>query len=674
MLGTLLHCFSYRRYVDYSVIDALRKLKVLIDKQVHEESAEEDIKRGRGGLREIEFIIQTFQLLKGGKDRRLQTPDLYQAIKIIAMEAWLPKTEVLQLQQDYDVLRTIEDSIQMIADRQTQSYPDNDLDKMRLAWIMGYTDWQAFLTELAPVRKRVNQQFSQLFYTPKTASAQQELNGSFSKLWHAQTAIADWATQAKKEKSDAWQQCDTLLQTFRNSHPITHLSKEAQVRLDQLMPLVLAIIVEQNNPDIYLQRFLQVITAIVRRSTYLSLLIENSDALLHLIQCCGQSVWLSDQLSQYPILLDSLLDQRLSLLSLEKEALENRLEQALLATPEEDTEAQLEILRQHKNEYTLQAAKAYLTSQLDDDALGICLSQCAEAFLNVVARLAWRWVIVKYNLSGMEDLRVPPWAIVAYGKLGGKEMGFQSDLDIVFLYDNGAALELEVALQQQRAEYSYQWARRVVYWLELKTYSGYLYKVDTQLRPSGQAGLLVSDILHFKTYQIEQAWLWEHQALLRARVVASGGDMAVSFAHIRHQVLAQNRPIEGLQQDIVAMRQRMQTHQVAAPKGKFDIKQGSGGLIDIEFMIQFLALSTLRQETMPLSYTSHSDWLQWVGSLGKIDTETVAILLAVYHDYRQQLNQAALQNAPSWVDEESVQEKRTMVQSIWQMLFARGEL
>jgi glutamate-ammonia-ligase adenylyltransferase len=640
---------------------------------VHEESAEEDIKRGRGGLREVEFIIQTFQLLKGGKDRRLQTPDLYQAVKMIAAEEWLPRAQVMQLQQDYDVLRTVEDSIQMIADRQTQLYPNNDLDQARLAWVMGYANWQEFVTKLAPMRKRINQQFSQLFYTPKTTSTQPELNEMFSKLWHAQVSIVTWAIQAGKETSQVWERCDTVLQTFRDSHQITRLSKEAQIRLDQLMPLVLAIIVEQKDPDVYLQRFLQVISAIVRRSTYLSLLIENSDALLHLIQCCGQSIWLSDQLSQYPILLDSLLDQRLSLLSLDKDALENRLEQALLATPEEDTEAQLEILRQHKNEYTLQATKAYLTAQLDDDALGICLSQCAEAFLNVIARLAWRWVAVKYNLQEGDDINIPPWAIVAYGKLGGKEMGFQSDLDIVFLYDNGAALELEVTLQQQRAEYSYQWARRVVYWLELKTYNGYLYKVDTQLRPSGQAGLLVSDIVHFKTYQLEQAWLWEHQALLRARVVASCGQMATQFAHIRHQVLAQNRPIDKLQQEIVAMRQRMQMHQATIPKEKFDIKQGQGGLIDVEFMIQFLSLSTLRQETERLSYTSHREWLQWVSNLGTIDNKTGAVLLAIYHYYRQQLNQAALQNAPSWVDEESMQEKRAIAQQIWQMLFARGD-
>ncbi|MBY0378350.1 MAG: bifunctional [glutamate--ammonia ligase]-adenylyl-L-tyrosine phosphorylase/[glutamate--ammonia-ligase] adenylyltransferase, partial [Gammaproteobacteria bacterium] len=575
ILQSLLQRFSYRRYVDYSVIEALRKLKGLMDKQVQEDAALDDIKLGRGGLREIEFIVQTFQLLKGGKDKRLQTPSLYAAMSIISQEGWLSSAQVAQLREDYDRLRSMEDSLQMIADRQTQSYPTELLDQARLAWVMGYASWSDLLESLEPLRSRVSTQFEALFSIKGQREPAADIHTSyFFKLWSLQISFADWASQENKDATIDWTEVMATVIAFRESHTFVHLSKEARLRLDQLMPLVLAVVVQEKDPNLYLQRFLKVIAAIVRRSTYLSLLIENKNALFHLIQCCGQSVWMSEQLAQYPILLDSLLDSRLSLLSLDQIGLENRLEQALLATPEADTEAQLEILRQIKNEYTLQAAMAYLTAQWDDDGLSNHLSEVAVAFLNVVARLAWRWVRNKYKIQDLNDAILPPWAIVAYGTLGGREMGFQSDLDLVFLYNNGAEQGLNAAEQQQRAEYSYQWARRVVYWLELKTYNGHLYKVDTQLRPSGQAGLLVSDITHFQAYQMVQAWLWEHQALLRARVVASNGQMAAQFAAIRQLALARDRDINSLKQEIVAMRQRMLSHTASCPAGKFDLKQG----------------------------------------------------------------------------------------------------
>ncbi len=657
-LQSLLHRFSYRRYVDYSVIEALRELKSLMDKQVVETAAVDDIKLGRGGLREIEFIIQTFQLLKGGKDQRLQTSNLYTALNFIGNEGWLATTQTEQLRLDYDVLRTMEDSGQMIADRQTQSYPNNELDKARIAFVMGYDHWDELLAALKPLRLRVSQQFDALFLTRKQRQPQALAdNDRFFKLWSLQ------GYEGKIEATDLDAVVATIT-SFRNSHAFIHLSKEAHTRLDRLMPLVLAVVLEAVTPNNYLQRFLKVISAVVRRSTYLSLLIENSAALFHLIQCCGQSAWMSEQLAHYPILLDSLLDQRLSLLSLDKMGLESRLEQALLAIPEDDTETQLEILRQIKNEHTLQAAMAYLTTQTDDEVLALRLSHAAEAFLNVVARLAWRWVRLKYALS--ED-EIPPWAIIAYGTLGGKEMGFQSDLDLVFLYDNGAKQGLDATTQQHCAEYAYQWARRVTYSLELKTYNGHLYKVDTELRPSGQAGLLVSDIAHFKSYQIDQAWLWEHQALLRARAVAGSAKMVAQFDSIRHEALAQDRDVEMLRREIADMRLRVQSHSTALSVAQFDVKQSRGGLMDVEFMIQFLSLCALTAAVVePLSWSSHRQWLHWLDKLGKIQAETVRQLLSIDHCYRHQLNQAALQNGPPWVDNLLLSDERTVVQQLWQ--------
>lgn len=661
-LASLLHRFSYRRYVDYSVIDALRELKSLIDKQVLESAAADDIKLGRGGLREIEFIVQTFQLLKGGKDQRLQTTNIYIALNFIGSEGWLEPRQAEQLRLDYDVLRTLEDSTQMIADRQTQSYPSDALDRARLAFVMGYDHWHDLLEALKPLRLRVSQRFDALFLARKQSQLEKWVNSDdFSNLWNLQ------GYKGKDELLDLTAVVETIT-TFRNSHAFIHLSKEVHSRLDRLMPLVLTVVFAKFEPNVYLQRFLKVISAVLRRSTYLSLLIENSNALFHLIQCCGQSVWMSEQLAQYPILLDSLLDQRLSLLSLDKAGLENRLEQALLAIPENDTEAQLEILRQIKNEYTLQAAMAYLTAEANDEALALRLSLCAEALLNVVARLAWRWVSVKYALS---DDDIPPSAIIAYGTLGGKEMSFQSDLDLVFLYDNGAERGLDALSQQRCAEYAYQWARRVTYSLELKIYNGHLYKVDTHLRPSGQAGLLVSDIAHFKTYQVEQAWLWEHQALLRARAVVGNLAMSAQFAAIRHKALARDRDAEMLRHEIVSMRQRVQRHSIAPPVGKFDVKQGVGGLMDVEFMIQFLSLESLAASDRLLSCSSHSQWLQWSANFGRISPEKVQQLLAIDRCYRHQLNQAALQNAPPWVEDALLRDERAMVQQLWQTILGR---
>ncbi len=661
-LQSLLRRFSYRRYVDYSVIEALRELKNLMDKQMQETAASDDIKLGRGGLREIEFIVQTFQLLKGGKDQRLQTPHLYTALNFIGKEGWLATEKTDQLREDYDLLRTMEDSVQMINDRQTQTYPSDELNRARLAFVMGYADWEDLIADLKPLRSRVSQQFETLFLTRKQLLPEKSVHSEvFFKLWSLQS-------YESKEQNPDWIEVAKTITLFRNSHAFIHLSKEAHTRLGNLMPLVLAVVFECATPNVYLQQFLKVISAVLRRSTYLSLLIENSNALFYLIQCCGQSVWMSEQLAQYPILLDSLLDQRLSLLSLDKMGLENRLEQALLSIPEDDTETQLEILRQIKNEYTLQAAMAYLTAQADDETVGLRLSHSAEAFLNVVARLAWRWVRVKYALCDEIDSVLPPWAIIAYGTLGGKEMGFQSDLDLVFLYDNGAKLGLDALIQQRRAEYAYQWARRVTYSLELKTYNGHLYKVDTQLRPSGEAGLLVSDISHFKMYQIEHAWLWEHQALLRARAVAGSVPMAVQFNGIREEVLARTRSADTVRQGIAAMRERMLSHSMACPSGKFDIKQGLGGLMDIEFMIQFLSLCALTSDEKPLSSGSHDQWLQWVADLGKISLESVQALRRIDRLYRQVLNQAALQNAPPWVDNALFNDERAIVQHLWQTL------
>ncbi len=649
----LFHRFSYRRYVDYSVLEALRQLKTLINKQVQEESAQADLKRGRGGLREIEFMVQTVQLLKGGKDRNLQVASLRMALQYMIAEHLLPEEQGLMLLKNYNFLRSVEDAVQMMADRQTQMCPDVELDQIRLAFIMGYKQWSEFLKDLSDIRAEVSVQFDRLFSRERQTQceiAEIELQ-RFSRLWHSPLAATD---PAEKE-------LQSILLKFQQGYAFSRLSKEVRLRLDGLMPMVLSIVLEEKEPALVLESFLKVIAAILRRSTYLSLLIENSAVLAHLIKACGQSVWLTEQLSEHPILLDSLLDERLSLLSLDQAGLERKMAQALLAAPEDDLEMQMEILRQLKNEYSLQAAMAYLTQRFDDEQLGLCLSDTAAAFLNTVAHLAWDWVKQKYVLD--EDQ--PEFGIVAYGKLGGRELGFQSDLDLVFLY------EAKGDLQQKQvwAEYSYQWARRIAYWLELRTYSGILYKVDTELRPSGQAGLLVSDLVHFKEYQLQKAWLWEHQALLRARMIVGPISLQQAFAEIRRLALLSPHEPEVLRRDILDMRARMRAHQPMLPASKFDIKHGLGGMIDLEFMVQFCSLSTLGLDQRGLDLRSHSELLAWLGQSHTLNSEWVADLSRVYHLYRRKMNQAALQNGPSWVDDTDLQDERALVQEIWQTLF-----
>lgn len=575
----MLRPFVYRRYIDFSVIQSLRNMKSMISREVRRRGMIDNIKLGAGGIREIEFITQVFQLIRGGREPELQSHSLLTVLNVIAKLELLSAQETSQLADSYLFLRRLENLLQSIADQQTQTLPDNLEDKARLAFAMGFDDWQMLYQQINQKMQAVSVIFTQLIGEDDENEDEEDVS-EFKRLWLL-GRLPDSATLFHQglTAEDRQAICQTL-QLFRQDISKRTIGPRGRDVLDALMPKLLAKVCLQPQALVILQRITPLLLGIVSRTTYLELMQESDEVLTHVVRLCAASPMIAEQLTRHPLLLDELLDPHSLYQPLPLNAYQDELRQYLLRVPEEDEEQRLEALRQFKQAQLLRIAAEDIAGVLPVMKVSDHLTYLAEAIIHAVLHQAWSYMVKRYgepaHLAQRNGLG---FAVVGYGKLGGWELGYSSDLDLVFLLDCPMNILTTGAKQIDARQFYLRLAQRIIHLFSTRTSSGVLYEVDARLRPSGESGMLVSTIQAFDEYQKNEAWTWEHQALIRARMIYGDDQLQQMFARTRHETLCLARNATVLQQEVREMRQKMVQHLAPTQSNTFDLKASSGGLL-----------------------------------------------------------------------------------------------
>ena len=674
--------FVYRRYLDYGAFANLRELKRMINEESVRKERIEDVKHGEGGIREVEFVGQVFQLIRGGRDRALQRRDLLGVLETLARQNLLPRHAVDQLVDAYRFLRRVENRLQMQNDQQTHRLPSNPFDRTRLALTMGYSDQASFETALLRQQQRVHAQFEQVFSAPQrddsdavsaapAAGRQRTMSHLWSEKLEQDEVLPILQRMGFAEPAAAYEGIAGL----RDSPVTRSLSETGRQRLDRLMPLLLGAIAEIDAPDPVLPRALQLVKTIARRSVYLSLLVENPLALSQLVKLCEASSWISDQLTRYPMLLDELLDPRALYAPPGRDGLKTELDHELAQFPLEDQEQVLDRLRQYKQVQTLRVAAADIMGYLPLMKVSDHLTWLAEVLLEKVLELSWNLMVERHGepWCGQGNARRRArFAIIGYGKLGGFELGYGSDLDVVFLHDSeGEAARTTGPREIDNGEFFARVAQRIVHLLGAFTSAGRLYEVDTRLRPSGLSGLLVSGLDAFVHYQEASAWTWEHQALVRARFVAGDPELGERFAEVRRAILGRAREPEALKAEVVEMRAKMLVEHASRDPDVFDLKRDRGGITDIEFMVQYWVLATAHAHPEVCTWPDKVRTLDVLVETGVIPPDLGLALADGYRDMRNRIHRLTLAGADTRLSNppEDLRALRAQVMAAWDALF-----
>ena len=648
----LLKPFIFRKYLDYNALNSMRDLKLQIHRDVTQKGQQDNIKLGRGGIREIEFIAQVFQLIRGGQDTSLQIKPTLEVLKLLQNKDLLLEKTVDELTEAYVFLRNLEHRLMYVDDAQTQELPKTEEAKARITKAMNCSDWAVFLSVLNAHRTIVAQQFDATFSQKSQIQSQQE-NASETAIWQG---LLEKET-ALKALSDAGfddvEQTLSQLQMLRTSSRYQQLPELSRQRFDALMPHAIAQSAVMANPDVTLLRVTNVFESICRRASYLALLAEHMQAMHLLVKLCSSSPWLANYLAQHPILLDELLDTRTLYAAPDFVIMRAELEQRL-AEFTGDIERQMDIMRHFKHANIFRFAAQDINGELVLETLSDYLSALADLILGVALSTIWP------NLKGAH-LSKPKFAVIGYGKLGSKELGYASDLDIIFLYDDDAPGASEIYAR---------FAQRINNWFNSLTSAGLLYETDLQLRPDGNSGLLVSSVAAFRDYQLNKAWVWEHQALTRARFVADDASIGEAFEAIRIEVITQTRDVEKLKTEIVNMREKMRAAQTFMT-GMFDIKHSAGGIIDVEFLVQYLVLIHSNKHKQLTENKGNIALLKRLGTLKVIDMDLAEKVVIAYREYRRMQHALKLQGAAHMrVEDALVSEHASAVKALWSQVFA----
>ena len=667
-LYQMLKPFVYRRYIDFSVLQSLRNMKSMIEREVRRRGLKNNIKLGAGGIREIEFIVQVFQLIRGGRVIGLQTRSLLTALQVIEQESLLDTNEVAQLRNNYLFLRRCENLLQAINDEQTQTLPEEELDQIRLATNMGFTNWSEFIEQLA-VRMQQNRLiFNALIGNDDSQSAPniKQYNDLFDDLWVPDLQLSDIkAVLPNYSDSDAEQLYQMLIQ-FRNDISKRTIGVRGREILDQLMPRLLDAICNEQQAIMVFSRILPLLVNIVSRTTYLELLLEYPSALKQLIRLCSASPMISDQLAHYPILLDELIDINSLYQTIEPNEYKSQLYQYLLRIHVDDEEQQLEALRQFKQMQLLHIAAADVEHVLTTMKVSDHLTYVAEALLDFVVQMAWSQMVERYGKPAHLADYHKGLVVVAYGKLGGWELGYGSDLDLVFLHDCPANSVTNGDKQIDSRQFYLRLVQRIIHLFNVRTSFGILYEVDVRLRPQGDAGLLACSLDSFADYQMNEAWTWEHQALVRARAVYGENDLIKRFNQIRHDVLCKPRDENQLKTEVRQMREKMRNHLGTTQAELFNLKIDEGGIGDIEFLSQYLVLNYANSHPKMTTWSDNVRILELATHYQIMDSDEAEQLTQAYIDMRNQIHQLALQLLPSTVNSSQFYREKQIVKQSWQ--------
>ncbi|GIU51408.1 MULTISPECIES: bifunctional [glutamate--ammonia ligase]-adenylyl-L-tyrosine phosphorylase/[glutamate--ammonia-ligase] adenylyltransferase [Shewanella] len=660
-LHDLLRPFVYRRYIDFSAIDSLRKMKQLIAQEVRRRQLTDNIKLGAGGIREVEFVVQSFQLIRGGREPSLRQQSLFGAIDTLYNLGQLEYLAVDELKHSYILLRRVENLLQAIDDKQTQTLPDNSADWQRLCIAMGIENEEELRANISNAMARIHSHFKE------TVGGEDEYDQSehwTSQLWVIEDPdnAAALLDEHLVDDMNFW---PTLIE-WRSTTTKRSIGPRGRETLEKLMPRLLSELLEQPVPSVALKAVSGVLEQILTRTTYLELLCENPGARQQLISLCCASPWIAQELANFPMLLDELIDPSQLYDTTSVDDYPSELRQYLLRVPEDDMEMQMEALRQFKLSQQLKIAAADVTGVLPVMEVSDHLTFLAEAIIEQVVLQAWHQVAARHGVPEGTSPDKMGFAIIGYGKLGGIELGYGSDLDLVFLRNSLNTGETDGKRPIGVGHFYLKLAQRIVHLFATRTTSGELYEVDMRLRPSGASGLLVTEVEQFKEYLQTEAWNWEHQALVRSRFVYGDNQLAARFSEIRTSVLSQPRDLPELAKLVRDMRVKMRDHLLKVSSDKFDLKQSVGGIADIEFMAQYLVLANANEYKELAIWSDNVRIFQVLAELEILPMMTAQHLTQTYCWLRDENHRLTLQQLKGVIDADIADKNVSQVIDIYQ--------
>jgi [glutamine synthetase] adenylyltransferase / [glutamine synthetase]-adenylyl-L-tyrosine phosphorylase len=646
-LEQVAHPFIYRKYLDFGAINAMRDLHAQIRREVARKDMADHIKLGPGGIREIEFIAQVFQLIRGGRDAGLQIRPTLAVLAVLVGRRLMPADSVRDLTEAYEFLRRLEHRLQYVNDAQTHMLPSDPAERAQMARAMGFADWPTLLAALDAHRSRVALHFEQVFSDPE------EGRHALAGLWCGQT-----------EGDDALEKLDALgfrqpqamlerLQRFRQSGRYLQLPATNRERLDALGPRLINAAAATATPDATWQRGLDFFETISRRGAYLAFLQQYPQALQKVAELIGSSSWAAEYLNRHPILLDELLDQRLYEVATDWPTFRTQLQQHL-AEHAGDTEREMDILRETHHAQVFRLLAQDLAGLQTLEHLSDHLTELADILVQTTLDLCWGKLKNRHCAS-------PIFAVVGYGKLGSKELGYASDLDLVFLHDDP---------DPNAGEIYARLGQRMNTWLSSQTSAGLLFETDLRLRPNGDSGVLVCSIDAFREYQLNHAWVWEHQALTRARFCAGDPAVGAQFEAIRIRILRQPRELSKLREEVLTMRRRMLDSHASKSEESFDIKQDPGGIIDVEFIVQYLVLGYAHAHPELCANRGNIALLRTAAELGLFPAQLADPVRDAYREYRRIQHANRLNGGPhARLDRAALSRNIDAVRALWRAVF-----
>ncbi|NRF64150.1 bifunctional [glutamate--ammonia ligase]-adenylyl-L-tyrosine phosphorylase/[glutamate--ammonia-ligase] adenylyltransferase [Vibrio coralliilyticus] len=664
-LRQMLRPFVFRRYIDFSAIQSLRRMKSMISSEVRRRGLSNNIKLGAGGIREIEFIAQVFQLIRGGREPNLRQRGLLVTLDAIEELEQLTSEEVNNLKLSYKFLRRLENLLQAMADKQTQTLPECENEQLQLAVAMGYPDWTSLIEQVRQHMHNVHQVFNNLIGDEEEECA--EVAKHFHELWDMaeKPDVIEAVLEQDIGTTEAAEMASTIIQ-FKKDLAKKTLGPRGREVLNRLMPKIFAAIYSHQDAKFGLPRVLHLLHKIVTRTTYLELLDEHPAALTQLVRLCTASPMISEQLGRYPILLDELIDPQQLYNPVPLESYRTELRDFLARIPEDDMEQQMEALRQFKQICILRIAAADIAGVLPVMKVSDHLTYLAEAIVESVVNQAWLQMAEKYGEpTHLKDREGRGFAVIGYGKVGGWELGYNSDLDIVFMHDCPVHAYTDGKKEIDGRQFYLRLAQRIIHIFSTRTASGILYEADTRLRPSGASGLLVSPADAFDEYQHNEAWTWEHQALVRARMIYGDQPLQQAFSQTRHDILSLAREESKLKTDVAEMRVKMREHLGGKKSGRFMLKQDPGGITDVEFLAQYLVLRFSHEKPKLTRWSDNVRIFESMMAQGILDEAPAMALTQAYTTMRDQIHHRNLLNLDADVAEEKLTKERELVKALW---------
>ena len=650
--------FVFRKYVDYTAFEAMREMKAMIEREVLRRNIEDDIKLGAGGIREVEFIVQVFQLIYGGSKLELQDRQCLVSLHHLGEVGLLETQAVAELEDAYLFLRRVEHAIQALNDQQTQSLPSEPDLRQRMIETLGFADWDVFIEYLNQKRAKVIFQFEHLIKEKEP----DPLIESFSLLEKRLNEVLD--DNAKN-----------LIHEFWYGHALKKLPAKAVQRLKTFWPHLIEAILQSDKPQVALLRLMPLVESVMRRTVYLVMLIESKGALQRLVKMSTVSPWICEELTHYPVLLDEFLSMDFELPK--RQDLEDSLRQQLLRIEIDQVEDQMRVLRLFKKSNVLAVAASDVLAESPLMKVSDALTDIAEVSVNATLHLAYQMTAKKHgyplDAEGQRcSLDHMAFVVAGYGKVGGIELGYGSDLDLVFIHYMSEQGDTDGTKQISGFEFAMRVAQKFMSLMTTQTLDGRVYEIDTRLRPSGEAGLLVTSLKAFEQYQLKSAWLWEHQALVRARSIAGEKSLREIFEALRCRILTQPRDETKVREEVLKMRQKMKDHLGSSKEqqkdGIFHLKQDSGGIVDIEFMAQYAVLAWSGSNPDLAHYSDNVRILEDAAKAGCLSSDDATALIQAYLSERAESHRLALANQSMQVNAADWHDTRVIVCKLWQRL------